>query len=377
MLATVRLGAIHSVVFGGFAAASLAARIDDARPKVMVTSDAGMRMGKMIALKPLVDESIRLAQAPAAARDRRRPRARQVDDARRRAATSTTPPLREKHAGAKVPVDLARVQRALVHPLHERHDRPAQGRAARHRRLRRGARRLDAPHLLLEAGRGVLLHLRHRLGGGPLVHRLRAAHQRLDHDHVRGRADAPRRGRLVEDRAGLQGDVDVLVAHRDPRAEEAGPGVDEEVRHLEPALPVPRRRAARRAHRALGRASRSAARSSTTTGRPRSGWPILTACPGIEDTPRKFGSPSFAGVRLPREAQARGDRRGGRRQREGRAVHRAAAAAGRDDHDLGRRRSATSRPTTSRSPTRWSTPRSTGRRATRTATTSCSGAPTT
>ena len=64
MLATVRLGAIHSVVFGGFAAASLAARIDDAQPKVMVTSDAGMRMGKMIALKPLVDESIRLAKSP-------------------------------------------------------------------------------------------------------------------------------------------------------------------------------------------------------------------------------------------------------------------------------------------------------------------------
>src|SRR5829696_5866233 len=64
MLATVRLGAVHSVVFGGFAAASLAARIDDAQPKVMVTSDAGMRMGKMIALKPLVDESVRLSKTP-------------------------------------------------------------------------------------------------------------------------------------------------------------------------------------------------------------------------------------------------------------------------------------------------------------------------
>src|SRR5258706_13254266 len=64
MLATVRLGAIHSVVFGGFAAASLAARIDDARPKVMVTSDAGMRMGQMNALNPLVDESMRLCKAP-------------------------------------------------------------------------------------------------------------------------------------------------------------------------------------------------------------------------------------------------------------------------------------------------------------------------
>jgi propionyl-CoA synthetase len=64
MLATVRIGAIHSVVFGGFAAASLAARIDDARPKVMVTADAGSRMGKIIPLKPLTDEAIALAQHP-------------------------------------------------------------------------------------------------------------------------------------------------------------------------------------------------------------------------------------------------------------------------------------------------------------------------
>jgi len=64
MLATVRIGAIHSVVFGGFAAASLAARIDDAKPKVMITADAGSRMGKVIPLKPLTDESIKLAQHP-------------------------------------------------------------------------------------------------------------------------------------------------------------------------------------------------------------------------------------------------------------------------------------------------------------------------
>ena len=66
MLATVRIGAIHSVVFGGFAAHSLAARIDDARPKAMVVADAGMRMGRVIAYKPLVDEAIRLSQHPPA-----------------------------------------------------------------------------------------------------------------------------------------------------------------------------------------------------------------------------------------------------------------------------------------------------------------------
>jgi propionyl-CoA synthetase len=66
MLATVRLGAIHSVVFGGFAAASLATRIDDAKPKVMVTADAGMRGGKSIPYKHLVDEALRLARHPPA-----------------------------------------------------------------------------------------------------------------------------------------------------------------------------------------------------------------------------------------------------------------------------------------------------------------------
>jgi len=64
ILACARIGAVHSVVFGGFAAASLAARIDDARPKLMVTADGGSRMGKPILYKPLVDESIRLAQSP-------------------------------------------------------------------------------------------------------------------------------------------------------------------------------------------------------------------------------------------------------------------------------------------------------------------------
>ena len=66
MLACARIGAVHSVVFGGFAAASLATRIDDAKPKVMVTSDAGMRAGKVVPYKHLVDESIRQSSYPPA-----------------------------------------------------------------------------------------------------------------------------------------------------------------------------------------------------------------------------------------------------------------------------------------------------------------------
>jgi propionyl-CoA synthetase len=64
ILACARLGAIHSVVFGGFAAASLAARIDDARPALMITADGGSRMGKHVLYKALVDESIALAKHP-------------------------------------------------------------------------------------------------------------------------------------------------------------------------------------------------------------------------------------------------------------------------------------------------------------------------
>ncbi|NZA27640.1 propionate--CoA ligase [Luteimonas sp. SJ-92] len=64
MLACARLGAIHSVVFGGFAAHNLALRIDDAEPKLLIAADAGMRGGKVIPYKPLVDAACAKAQAP-------------------------------------------------------------------------------------------------------------------------------------------------------------------------------------------------------------------------------------------------------------------------------------------------------------------------
>ncbi len=61
MLACVRLGAIHSVVFGGFASHSLASRIDDAKPKMVILADAGARGGKPVPYKPLLDEAITLS----------------------------------------------------------------------------------------------------------------------------------------------------------------------------------------------------------------------------------------------------------------------------------------------------------------------------
>ena len=104
MLACARIGAVHSVVFGGFAAASLATRIDDAKPLVMVTADAGMRGGKAIPYKHLVDEAIRLARHPPAhviivdrGLDPAMPRTprRDLDYAA----------LREQHLGAQVPCE--------------------------------------------------------------------------------------------------------------------------------------------------------------------------------------------------------------------------------------------------------------------------------
>ena len=61
MLACTRIGALHSVVFGGFASGSLASRIDDAQPKLIISADAGSRGGKVVAYKPLLDEAIRLS----------------------------------------------------------------------------------------------------------------------------------------------------------------------------------------------------------------------------------------------------------------------------------------------------------------------------
>jgi propionyl-CoA synthetase len=64
MLACARIGAIHSVVFGGFAAHNLALRIDDAQPRLLVAADAGSRGGKVVPYKPLVDEACARAKTP-------------------------------------------------------------------------------------------------------------------------------------------------------------------------------------------------------------------------------------------------------------------------------------------------------------------------
>ena len=64
MLACARLGAVHSVVFGGFAPHELAVRVDDAKPKVLITASCGIEFTKVIEYKPLVDAALDEAEFP-------------------------------------------------------------------------------------------------------------------------------------------------------------------------------------------------------------------------------------------------------------------------------------------------------------------------
>lgn len=102
MLACARLGAVHSVVFGGFASVNLAQRIDDAAPKVVMSADGGSRAGKVQAYKPLLDKALDLCARP--------PEAVVVLD---RGLAPFEPvagrdldyaQLRRKHAGQEVPI---------------------------------------------------------------------------------------------------------------------------------------------------------------------------------------------------------------------------------------------------------------------------------
>lgn len=64
MLACARIGAVHSVVFGGFASKELATRIDDAQPKLIISASCGLEVGRVVAYKPLLDQAIALSKLP-------------------------------------------------------------------------------------------------------------------------------------------------------------------------------------------------------------------------------------------------------------------------------------------------------------------------
>ncbi len=191
MLACARLGAIHSVVFGGFAPKELATRIDDAKPKVMLSASCGIEGNRVIPYKPLLDQAIAMAShKPSRCVILQRPMETRVARAGPRRGLG-----RGGGGGLAGRVRAGGGDRSALHPVHLGHHRHSQGRGARQRRPRGRAQVEHGRGLRHGRGRDVLGRLRHRLGGRPLLHRLRAAAQGLHHDPVRGQAGGHARSR--------------------------------------------------------------------------------------------------------------------------------------------------------------------------------------
>ena len=184
MLACARIGAVHSVVFGGFAAKELATRIEDAKPKLIFSASCGIEPGRIVQYKPLLDEAIRLSSVkPQSCVILQRPQqaceltAGRDHDwaalARRRARCRQG---RAVHAGAG--------DRSALYSLHVRHHGNPEGRRARQWRASGRAEMVDVQSLRRQARRGLVVRLRHRLGGRPQLHRLRPADSWRHLDHV-------------------------------------------------------------------------------------------------------------------------------------------------------------------------------------------------
>ena len=175
MLACARIGAVHSVVFGGFAAKELATRIDDAKPKLILSASCGIEPGRIVALQAAArrGDRARAAQAARPASILQRPQAARDADRRPRSRLGGAARRRDRRAARRADCVPVAGHRSALHPLHLGHDRHAEGRGARQWRPHGRAEMVDAESLRRQARRGVVVRLRHRLGGRPLLHRLR------------------------------------------------------------------------------------------------------------------------------------------------------------------------------------------------------------
>ena len=257
MLACARIGAVHSVVFGGFAAKELATRIDDAKPKLILSASCGIEPGRIVQYKPLLDEAIRLASAkPQACLILQRPQQAAIwspaaiTTGRACAGRDRGEEDRRLRAGAG--------DRSALHPLHLGHDRHPEGRGARQWRPPGRAEMVDVQSLRRQARRGLVVRLRHRLGGRPHLHRLWAAVSRRDLDHVRGQAGRHARCRRVLARDREHKAVALFTAPTAFRAikkEDPDGKLIRQIRSVEIPHAVPRRRARRSADRRMGGSS--------------------------------------------------------------------------------------------------------------------------
>ena len=313
MLACARIGAVHSVVFGGFAAHELASRIDDAQAEGRSSRPpAASSRARLVPYKPLLDAAIEMVEAkPERCIILQRP---QLEG---RAPSRARPRLgggdRRGRAGACVS---GRGHRSAVHPLHLGHDRAAEGNRARQRRPRRRTRLDDEAHLRRRARRGLLGGLRRRLGRRPLLHRLcarssTAARPSLYEGKPVGTPDAGRL--LASDRRAR---VSPRSSPRPPRSGRSG----SRTRRATTSAATTSRAFARCSSPASAAIPRRSAGREEKLGVPvidhwwqtETGWAIAANCLGIERLPVVPGSPTGAvpgwDVRVLDERRARSSR---------------------------------------------------------------------
>ena len=291
MLATVRIGAIHSVVFGGFAAASLATRIDDARPKVMVTSDAGMRGGKSVPYKHLVDEALRLAKHPphtVIIVDRKldhgmnRVRGRDLDYAA----------LADRYAGASVPC----VWLESSEPSYILYTSGTTGKP-------KGVQRDTGGYLVALASsmRDIFA-----LAPGETMFTTSDIGWVVGHSYIVYAPLINGSTTILYEGLPIRPDPSIwwrIVAEHKVRTMFSSPTAIRVLKKQDPAYMKKHDLSSLRYLFLAGEPldEPTARWASESLGVPivdhywqtESGWPILSAQPGIEDTPRKFGSPSF------------------------------------------------------------------------------------
>ena len=336
MLACARLGAVHSVVFGGFAAHELAARIDDAQPAVIVSASCGVEPTRTVDYKPMLDAALEDRRArpagvrhpaarPAALRAARRPRPR-LARADGRCAT------RRRGSGRR--------DRPAVRAVHLRHDRVSRrassattagmrwrccGACATSTTREPGEVYWAASDVGWVVGHSYIVYAPLLLGATTVLYEGKPV----------GTPDAGAFWRVASEHR-------VKALFTAPTAIRAIKKEDPEGLHLAQVRPVgvevsvPGRRAPRPRHLRTGRRTYSASRSSTTGGRPR---PAGRSPPTRWASSRCRSSPARRRCRCRlRRADPAARRIGVRCGRGGRDLRTAAAAAGHPADVMGRRR---------------------------------------